>query len=156
MHFLGVIGRHMNKSGLGELWVGCALLGANAAQHFMAERGYVRVIRTHKLHYRLFVKHSFRGVIRTWMGTFRYLHIHRRRLHCTEGWQTDYRQISAPHKRARCSSYSWWAQYWILVELYDYRQHHTLLHKSAMWWIIGSPPICVQMYAAISLRLLSC
>jgi len=49
INFLGVIGRHMSESGLSELWVGCGLLGANAAQQVMAGKGYARAIRTHKL-----------------------------------------------------------------------------------------------------------
>ena len=49
MNFLGVIGRHMSESGLSELWVGCDLLGANAAQNVMKGKGYARAIRTHKL-----------------------------------------------------------------------------------------------------------
>ena len=49
MNFLGVIGRHMSESGLSELWIGCDLLGRNAAQHIMAGKGYTRAIRTHKL-----------------------------------------------------------------------------------------------------------
>ncbi|KAK5936226.1 hypothetical protein CgunFtcFv8_027647 [Champsocephalus gunnari] len=49
MNFLGVIGQHMVDSGLSELWVKCDLMGANAAQHVMAGKGYARVIRTHKL-----------------------------------------------------------------------------------------------------------
>ncbi len=49
MNFLGVIGRHMNESGLSELWIGCDLLGSNAAQHIMAGKGYTRAIRTHRL-----------------------------------------------------------------------------------------------------------
>ena len=48
-NFLGVIGRHMNQSGLCELWVECDLLGANAAQHVMDGKGYARAMRTHKL-----------------------------------------------------------------------------------------------------------
>ncbi len=48
MNFLGVIGRHMSESGLSELWVGCDLLGNNAAQHIMAGKGYTRAINTHK------------------------------------------------------------------------------------------------------------
>ena len=39
MNFLGVIGRHMSESGLSELWIGCDLLGSNAAQHIMAAIG---------------------------------------------------------------------------------------------------------------------
>ena len=49
MNLLGVIGRHMNKSGLCDLWVECDLLGANAAQHVMDRKGYARAMRTHKL-----------------------------------------------------------------------------------------------------------
>ena len=49
MNFLGAIGRHMRESGLSELWIACALLGGNAAQHIMAGKGYARAIRTHKL-----------------------------------------------------------------------------------------------------------
>lgn len=49
MNFLGVIGQHMVNSGLSELWVKCDLLGANAAQHVMAGKGYARAMRTHKL-----------------------------------------------------------------------------------------------------------
>ena len=49
MNFLGVIGRHMSESGLSELWIGCDLLGSNAAQHIMAGKGYTRAIRTHRL-----------------------------------------------------------------------------------------------------------
>lgn len=39
----------MVDSGLRELWVKCDLLGANAAQHVMAVKGYSRAMRTHKL-----------------------------------------------------------------------------------------------------------
>ncbi|KAK2139447.1 hypothetical protein LSH36_1780g00005 [Paralvinella palmiformis] len=46
MNFLGVIGRHMRESGLSELWVGCDFLGANAAQHVIARKGYTCAIRT--------------------------------------------------------------------------------------------------------------
>ena len=49
MNFLGVILRHMSESGLSELWVGCDLLGANAAQHAMAGKGYARAMRAHKI-----------------------------------------------------------------------------------------------------------
>ena len=48
MNFLGVIGRHVSESGLSELWVGCAFLKANAAQHVMAGKEYARAIRTHR------------------------------------------------------------------------------------------------------------
>ena len=38
----------MSESGLSELWIACALLGGNAAQHIMAGKGYTRAINTHK------------------------------------------------------------------------------------------------------------
>ena len=49
MNFFGVIGLHMDKSGLRELWIECDVLGANSAQHVMAGKGYARSRRTHKL-----------------------------------------------------------------------------------------------------------
>ena len=33
----------MNESGLSELWIGCDLLGSNAAQHIMTGKGYAHV-----------------------------------------------------------------------------------------------------------------
>ena len=55
------------------------------------------------------------------------LHIHRWRLHCTDGRQIDYRQISVSSERVRSSSYSWWPECWIPVRLLDYGQHPTKL-----------------------------
>ena len=49
MNFLGVIGRHMDESGLRELWIECDVLGANSARHVMAGKGYAWSLRTHKL-----------------------------------------------------------------------------------------------------------
>ena len=43
MNMLGVMGRHMNESGLSELWIGCDLLGGNAAQHIMVGKGYMHM-----------------------------------------------------------------------------------------------------------------
>ena len=63
--------------------------------------------------------------------TLRGLHVHWRRSHCTDGRQTDYRQFSGRHERVCCSSCSWKPECWIMVGLYDYGQHPTLLHTSA-------------------------
>ena len=49
MNFLGILGRHMDESGLCDMWVECDLLGANAAQHVMAGKSYARSMRVHKL-----------------------------------------------------------------------------------------------------------
>ena len=49
MNFLGVIGHHMEESGLCELWVECDVLGASAAQNVMSGKGYACPMRTHKL-----------------------------------------------------------------------------------------------------------
>ena len=49
MNFLGIIGRHMEDSGLCDLWVECDVLGSNAAQNVMLGKGYGRAMRTHKL-----------------------------------------------------------------------------------------------------------
>ena len=49
MNLLGVIGRHMNQSGLCDLLEECDLLGTNAAQHVMGGKGYARAMRTLKL-----------------------------------------------------------------------------------------------------------
>ena len=46
MNFLGVIGRHMNDSGLVEVWVESDLLGTNAAHQVITGKGYARVIRS--------------------------------------------------------------------------------------------------------------
>ena len=60
MNFLGVIGRHMSESGLSELWVGCDLLGANAAQNVMkVPSGHIN------LPFRPFGNYSSHGFIRT-------------------------------------------------------------------------------------------
>lgn len=40
MNFLGVIGRHMDESGLCQLWTECDVLGANAAQNVMSGKSY--------------------------------------------------------------------------------------------------------------------
>ena len=112
--FLGVIGRHMSESGLSELWVGCDLLGANAAQHVMGGKGYARAIRTHKLTlqalWQLLLPRLYTYLdgadVDTESRTLRCLHIHRRRSHCTDGRQTDYRQISAARERVPGSSCS--------------------------------------------------
>ena len=49
INFLGVIGRHMDESGLCELWFECDVLGAKAAQNVKAGEGYAQSVRTHKL-----------------------------------------------------------------------------------------------------------
>ena len=49
MNFLGVIGRHMNDSGLVEVWVESDLLSTNAAHQVITGKGYARAIRAHKI-----------------------------------------------------------------------------------------------------------
>ena len=54
-----------SESGLSELWIGCDLLGSNAAQHIVAGKGYARAIRIHKLTLQA-IWHLL--LPRTWMG----------------------------------------------------------------------------------------
>lgn len=49
MNFLGVIGQHMQDSGLCDVWIECDILGPNAAKQVMSGKGYARGIRAHKL-----------------------------------------------------------------------------------------------------------
>jgi lipid A disaccharide synthetase len=48
MNFFGVLGRHMDESGLCKLWVECDVLDANAVQNVLSGKGYARAMRTHK------------------------------------------------------------------------------------------------------------
>ena len=67
----------------------------------------------------------------TEIRTLRGLHIHWRRSHCTAG-----RQTSGHHETICCCTCSWKPKCWILVGLYDYGQHPTLLITSATWRIM--------------------
>ncbi len=49
VNFLGVIGKHMEDSGLCDLWVEADVLGANAAQNVKSGKCYNCAMRAHKL-----------------------------------------------------------------------------------------------------------
>ncbi len=156
MNFLDVIGRHMSESGLSELWIGYVIFWEAMLRTISWQERDMHVPSgpTH-LPYRLFGNYSSHSSIRTWMGLILHWEPNSQRsahpltpitLH---RWSTNWLPVS-------CSSCSWKPECWILVELYDYDQHPTLLHTSATWWIMGSLLICFQAYATIPLQVQPC
>jgi len=51
MNFLKVIGRHMDSSGLLDIWLESGVLGANATEQVMSGISYAPAVRIHKLTY---------------------------------------------------------------------------------------------------------
>ena len=165
MNFQGVMGRHMSESGLSEscMYIVCSF-GKQCCAAYHGRKGICTCHhdpQTYPTGYlattpptALYVPGW--GWCCTESRTLRGLHIHWRRSQCTNGRQTDYRQFSGRRERVCCSSCTWKPECWILVGLYDYGQHPTLLDTSATWWIMASPLICFQVYATIPLHVRPC
>ena len=163
MNFLGVIGRHMSESGLSDLWIGCDLLGINATQHIMAGTGYLRATRTHKLTlqalWQLLLPQLYTyldGIDVTLRAELSAVCTSIDADHITLMSTNWLPAVFGTPESVSCCSCSWKPGCWILVGLYDYGQHPTMLHTSTTWWIMGSPLICFQAYATIPLQVRPC